>query len=136
MTAERKLIEWARGAVGTPFVWGETDCALTALRAVDQMIGTSHADRYRGAWTNQDEAISHFQHEIPSQVLTGLGAVEVSVAHATVGDVLTVPADIWPEQMAVVLGSRSLCADINRGVCLLPSRSFTQAPGARAWRFA
>lgn len=136
MTQEQMLIAWARGMVGRPFSWGAIDCAMLALSAIDVMRGTRHADRYRGTWVSQDQALQHFAIETPSAVLAGMGAVDIPAARATVGDVVTVPADIWPEQMAVILGSRALCADVTRGVCLIPSRLFTRGVGARAWRFA
>lgn len=136
MTREQKLIAWAGSMIGVPFAWGQTDCALLALTGIDAMLGTCHAERYRGAWESQEQALAHFTSEIPSSVLEGLGAVERDPSLSSVGDVLTVPADVWPEQMSLILGSRVLCADISRGVCLKPLRLFARAPGARAWRFA
>jgi hypothetical protein len=134
MTAEQRLVVWAREQVGRPFAWGQTDCALIALEAVGVWTDTNQAGRYAGRWGSDVEALTHFAVELPSDVLRGLGYAEIPASHAAIGDILTVPADPWPEQLHVVVGRLCLCADPVQGVHLLPTRAFTTRPGARAWR--
>lgn len=136
MTPEQSVIGWARNILGRPFAWGETDCALIALQAIECFTGRDCVADYRGRWTSEAEALAHFRTELPSQVLASMGAVEVRPSQAVIGDVITVPVGDWPEQLHVILGRFSLCASPDRGVHLLPTRLFTEWPGARLWRLA
>ncbi len=134
-SADQKLVMWARQQVGKPFEWGVTDCAMLALQAVDILTDGEHAQTYAGKWETQSQALAHFEIEKPSDVLQRLGAVEIDAIRAAAGDILTLPAYIWPEQLHVVMGRLCLSADIDQGVCLLPTRLFVTVEGARAWRF-
>ncbi len=44
---------------GMPFAWGQHDCALFALGAIDAMCGTEHAAAIRGQYTDRDEAMAY-----------------------------------------------------------------------------
>lgn len=134
MSAEQRLVIWAREQIGRPFEWGETDCAMLALGAVGVWTDTDQASKYAGRWASESEALAHFATELPSAVLTGMGYAEIPASHAAIGDIVTVPIDPWPEQLHVVVGRMCLCVDTVRGVLLLPSRAFTTRAGARAWR--
>ena len=136
MTPEQSVIRWSRTVKGQPFAWGRTDCAMLTLAALDVLTGTAHAEAYTGLWDSEATALAHFATETPSQVLQGFGAAEVPPAFVVLGDVITVPADPWPEQLHFVLGRYSLCSDVERGVALLRTRSLTAQPGARVWRVA
>lgn len=134
MTPEQNVVLWGRSVLGSAFVWGETDCALIALAGIDVFTGSAHADRYRGRWTTADEALAHFAIETPSQVLKSIGAVEIAENYAVLGDVVTVPAPPWPEQLHFILGRFCLCSDELAGVSLLRAKAVTSLPGARIWR--
>jgi hypothetical protein len=136
MTPEQNVIIWARGMLGEEFVWGVTDCAMLALKGLDVLTGESYAARYLGKWTGEDEALAHFKTELPSQVLAGFGGIRVLNTFAVLGDVIAVPAGIWPEQMHFVLGAKSLSSDPAKGVHLLPTRLLTELPDATVWRVA
>jgi len=134
MTPEQNVILWARSMLGQTFVWGETDCAMLALKGLDVLTGMKYTDRYKGQWANEDEALNHFKTEMPSEVLQSLGGEKVPGTFAVLGDVITVPAGFWPEQMHFVLGAQSLCTDPTKGVHLLPTRILTELDEAVVWR--
>lgn len=134
MTAEQNLLAWAREVVNLPFKWGETDCALLTLQALEELTGRDLAWMYRRSWATEREALAHFEQERPSEVLAGLGLVEIPAITAAIGDILTVPAAPWPEQLHVVLGRFCVCTSPERGVHLLPAWIFSRQQGARAWR--
>ena len=134
MTPEQNVIIWARGVLGREFVWGETDCAMIALEGLDCLNGSDYAGVYRGKWTTEDEALAHFKIETPSQVLASFGGEKVLPTFTVLGDVITVPAGKWPEQMYFVLGSKSLCSDQTVGVHLDQTRLLTAGDGATVWR--
>ena len=134
MNREQNFIIWARGMLAREFVWGETDCASLTLAGLDVFRGTDHAFKYRGLWTDEATALAHFQAELPSQVLQAIGCQEAALSLAVLGDVVTMPFGQWPECVHLVLGSRSLSADPEHGVILLPTRSLTSSPEARLWR--
>jgi len=136
MTPEQNVIIWARGMLGREFVWGETDCAMIALGGLDCLNGSDYAGVYRGKWTTEAEALAHFQTETPSGVLKSFGGEKFPGTFAVLGDVITVPAGKWPEQMHFVLGSKSLCSDQTLGVHLLPTRTLTDLDEAVVWRVA
>ena len=136
MTPEQNVIIWARARLGREFVWGDTDCAMIALEGLDCLNGSDYAGVYRGKWTTEDEALAHFKIETPSQVLASFGGEKVLPTFTVLGDVITVPAGQWPEQMHFVLGSKSLCSDPTKGVHLLPTRVLTDLPAADVWRVA
>lgn len=136
MTPEQNVIVWARGLLGQPFVWGKTDCAMLALQGLDRFTGGDYASRYAGLWGSKTEALRHYRVELPSEVLQGFGAERVVPTFAVLGDVITVPAGEWPEQMHFVLGSIALCSDPSRGVHYLKTRWLADQDGAAVWRVA
>lgn len=121
---------------GKPFVWGETDCGMLTLAALSRLTGRDYTAPYSGAWQDEASALAHYGTERPSDVLRRFGAVEVDRRQAVFGDVLTVPADPWPEQLHFVLGRFCLASDLTLGVQLLPVRVFSRLPGTRVWRVA
>jgi len=136
MTPEQSVILWAREVIGKPFVWGETDCAMVALEGLSRLTGEDYAGRYRGMWDSREAALTHYETELPSDALKSFGAEQVLGTFAVLGDVVTVPADPWPEQMHFVLGAKSLCSDESSGVRLIPTRVLTAIDGAAVWRVA
>ncbi len=135
-TVEQAIHRWAHEVTGLPFVWGETDCCILTLRALSLLTGQDHTDAYIGAWQDEAAALAHYAIERPSDVLQSFGAFEVDIARVVFGDVLTVPADPWPEQCHFVLGRFCLASDLRLGVMLLPVRMFLSRAGVRLWRVA
>jgi hypothetical protein len=136
MNTEAAVHDWAFRVRGRPFAWGETDCAILTLEGLELLTGHPCVAGYRGLWASREEALAHFSQELPSDVLKGLGAVEVAPAFAVFGDVITLPADPWPEQLHFILGRYSLVSDEERGVGLAPTRVLLNIAGARVWRVA
>ena len=136
MTAEVSLLSWASLIRGKPFIWGETDCVMLTLLALDKFLGTKNASTYAGRWTSREDALSYFDKETPSQWFTEHKGSRVDPAYAVIGDTITLPADPWPEQCHFILGHFSLAADEARGVILIPTRFLLRQPGATVWRLA
>lgn len=43
----------------TPFAWGQQDCCLWALRAIDAICGTAHAAAVAGQYDSADGAVAY-----------------------------------------------------------------------------
>lgn len=113
---ERALIEFARASFGKPFTWGETDCAMLALRAIDAFRGTFDAGRFAGLWHDEASALAHFQIELPSMVLEAIGCQSIDPHLSAIGDVLLIPGPVFPECAHVVLGRLMLSSSPEEGV--------------------
>ena len=89
-----RLVRWADGRVGAPFVWGETDCAMLAFEAVDALSGgVELVTRYRGCWSSEREARRFQVREKTDTVrmLLEAGCVPVPKGFHQRGDVLLTP---------------------------------------------
>lgn len=81
-------MEWAVGAMGRPFAWGETDCALICFEAFDAITGLSLAAQHRGQWSDEESA-RRFQTERATDLqrtLMTAGCVEVRPGFQQRGD--------------------------------------------------
>lgn len=91
----------------TPFVWGETDCALFAADCVRAMTGDDPAKRFRGKYTSAEGAVKAIRKAGAADLgeLAAGMADEIAPALAQVGDVAT-----WIDDgnivMGVVIGER------------------------------
>lgn len=54
---ELQLINFIKANLGRPFVWGECDCNVFALEAMDAVHGTDLAGRIKGKYENELGAI-------------------------------------------------------------------------------
>jgi hypothetical protein len=132
---ERAVIEYLAGVVGAGFLWGETDCATLALRALDRWTGLDCSSRFAGAWGTQAEALAMYaEGYLPSDYLRQLGGYRITPAMATLGDVVTLQSEAWPEQVHFLTGSHATVADIEAGVRLVKSALILSIPGAEVWR--
>ena len=134
MTPEQNVIIWARGLLGREFVWGETDCVMLTLKAMDIFHGGEYAERFRGKWSNQEEALAYYDITSPSEMLPAYGGQRVLGTFAVLGDIITVTSEEWPERCHFVLGARSLSSTEDGGVSLIPTRFLTNLPDAIVWR--
>jgi len=137
------LIEWATGLIDQPFEWGRTDCTVLVAEAIDLITGVQAcAQRYRGAWSDMESAVSWSRaHEL--DLLQGCeqaGCVEVgSLRMLQRGDILLVPfmrfddVQVWCGH--VVIGDQALSSSPERGVHWMPVRAIcTRFPEVIALR--
>ena len=132
---ELALIAFAEQVVGQPFVWGETDCGMLALRALDVILIQDVSGPYRGMWSDEATALAHFQTELPSEVLARLGMQRMEPGLYAIGDILLAPKDPWPECAAVCLGGRCLMSHTEHGVAYVRTGDFVKA-ATSLWRRA
>ena len=56
---EARLMRWAATRLRMPFRWGETDCCILCLEAVDAIAGSSLAAEHRGRYASAAEALRY-----------------------------------------------------------------------------
>lgn len=131
-----KLKEWADEQVGRELVWGETDCASLAKRAL-QIAWDPDPTRDAPNWTTRLGALRHHTRQDGiSGALEAMEEVEeVPVAFVRQGDIL-VRDDADPdgiESCGVVIGQAVLVCDyVSEEVMWVPKVTF--ADGARCFR--
>ncbi len=104
------LRAWALQRVGTPFQWGQMDCALLACEAVDvQTSGLGLVERYRGRYASMLGAMRYQLREGVdlASVLRASGLREIPAAEAVLGDIVCVPDGAF-QCGHVVMGPRSV----------------------------
>lgn len=135
---ERRLVALAEQLVGLPYVWGHTDCASLALRALEAMAKKPGviAERLGVSWyDSRSSALRVFS--TLGGIRTALEALDLTehpVCYAHQGDIIVLPgAEGHPVQSAgVVVSGRMLTATEELGVHW---RSLDPAPpGAVAMR--
>lgn len=131
--SEIRLAAEAQALIGQPFLWGETDCTLVCLRLLDAMLGTDHAEKHRGLWSDTLSARRWIEkHYSFGLGLANQGARPVPPAFAQPGDMLT--AEDW--NAYCVLGAKVITSAPNVGVVLLPLEAVVRSHGdaLRCWR--
>jgi hypothetical protein len=53
---EQALYDYLEASKNTPFIWGQTDCAIWASTFVDQITGTNHAAQWAGLYDTEEGA--------------------------------------------------------------------------------
>lgn len=85
------LVEFIRGELGKPFVWGETNCVALAFRALDAMTNGSTIDKYRKHMSSQKKALAWTIKNGMDGLVSTLkseGCIEVPVTHVQDGDII------------------------------------------------
>lgn len=132
-----RLAEWARSRLGDEFRWGETDCAILCLEAVDVMAGTTLAVRHRGRYRTAAQSL-RYQRKVGMDLAGQIAGVAFA-AHGTprIGDILTHAHPERPWQVGhVCFGVLALTAHEAGGVDWVPTHSIFSMPNARTWRIA
>ena len=111
------LIAWAEGAVGAPFVWGETDCAMLCFCAYDILTGAALAAQYEGMWSSEATAKRFIlAHKLDLQgALERAGCRPVQRNFQQRGDLILVRGAGWMSGH-VCLGENSLSSRTESGV--------------------
>lgn len=130
-----RLASWAEKRFGAPFVWGQTDCAMVCLEAIDVMCGTQAAPQYRGRWHSAASArrFARRASDLP-QILADVGLM--TAAHPPRrGDLLTLPGGGW-QCGYVCFGDLLLSVRLDIGVALTRTAMALHEPGWKTWRVA
>lgn len=112
-----RLTQWASSRIGRPFVWGEMDCTLLAIEALDALCGTSLADGWRGRYGTAEEALA-IQLREDIDLRRGLlrqGCTPVPVGFRQRGDIILARQDhFWCAHVS--FGERLLSCNPEQGV--------------------
>lgn len=130
-----KLLEWAAGLEGKPFVWGETDCALLALEAHDLVTGSALAEAYRGRWDSEFAArrfIVEHSTDIERRLLAA-GCDVVAPGYLQRGDFILVAESGWI-CAHVCMGAWTLSSRPDVGVVQFDCAAVLRCAGARILR--
>ncbi len=135
---ERKLAEFHKVAFGRPFVWGQTDCCLTASDAVLAITGIDPGARFRNQYDDMAggyRALRDYSGGGVAQTLELLmaehGWPEIPVLMARRGDIGLVPSGLpgaASDAAAFCLGPH-WATQGDGGLVNLPLKQ-----GLRAWR--
>lgn len=135
---ERKLAEFHKVAFRRPFVWGQSDCCLTASDGVLSITGIDLGVRFRGAYSDMAggyRAMREFSGGGVAETIAALmsehDCPEETVLMARRGDVGLVPSGlpgIQSEAAAICLGPHWETQGEN-GLIKIPIKA-----GLRAWR--
>lgn len=134
-----RLADWAQIVIGQPMAWGQTDCVLASLEAVDVMTGTpleaGLAARHRGKYDSLRTALAYQRDndvDLPRE-LFGAGAVEIPRHYQQRGDILI---GHWEEFLCghVCFGERVLSVDMEKGVRTARTRDYMQIEDLRILR--
>jgi hypothetical protein len=110
------LAAWAHRRLGAPFAWGQTDCLLLVLEAIDVQTSGRHAEAYRGRYHSLLGAM-RFQLERGTLAdgMLAHGWHEVAPHDAGYGDVVLVDEGAFVCGH-VCFGERCLSASPEHGV--------------------
>lgn len=118
---EIELTEWAGSVVGESCVWGESDCILLGLQAIDIIRGTFDADEWLNKWTDDATARAYLADvQTPVAYLESIEAFRIRKQYAAIGDILISETDDFPVCAHVCLGSRCLSGMPGETINLLP----------------
>lgn len=121
-----------------PFAFGEQDCALWALRAIDAMCDTAFATPLRGTYDSLDGARAVCAACGWTTLIDGcaelFGAPLASVLLAQRGDVIVIPPRAEdPLGVALIQGGDAVYGAAATGVQAFPHRVFRLLPGVVAY---
>lgn len=106
---DERLRNYVEETKEVPRVWGQTDCALWSIGAVDTMCGTDLAGRYVGLWDSPATAGAYLQangwRTLLDPVVELVGPVlEAGALHVALGDLVYVPTDDGLGGLGVLYG--------------------------------
>lgn len=115
---------FATGIVGTPFVWGSTNCVALALRALDAQYGTTLLVKHKHFMTSERRAKVGILRQGMAGIIERLQEDGFSVIpenYEQIGDVqfCIVPYNIGA---SVILGRQHLSSTVDDGVKLYDGR--------------
>lgn len=135
ITKELKLINFIAVNLGRPFVWGECDCNVFALEAMDATYGTDLAGIIKGKYANKDEAVE-FMRNIRwndwAEFLSENGYIEGKKGFEQTGDLLIVSLPDY-ELVHIYMGKNVVSVPLGMVVRLEPY-SLMKILKYRAWR--
>lgn len=136
MNHDVALVKFANEVVGSDFEWGETDCAMIAVRSQAIMLGKNPFAKHVGKWSTKTGALRVFKGLDIKQALQDSGGVRVSQDHSTTGDVILGPTEdvLGLPQLAVVVPvDRVLISTPEDGVMVALKSELIE--GTEFWRY-
>lgn len=131
MSERKTAVEFARAEIGRPFVWGDTNCVMLAVRALDAQAGTDIGPRHRHCMSSALRAAAWSRrHGLAGLVatLTAEGCTPVDPATPATGDVLLGHTRDGQLAAHVYLGRHVLSSTATAGVCLIVTDAVLPAP--------
>lgn len=120
------LVEHARAVVGSPFTWGQTDCASLAIAAIETMYGGLPLDL--PAYTTKTGALRAQKVMSIEGGLLSLGARWVTMRGARAGDILLAVGDLGHlSGCAYMLSHVAVMSSETHGVYLRQRETFEDA---------
>lgn len=127
-----RLAAYVAATSAAPFRWGQQDCCLWAVRAVDAMCGTDHAAEIAGRYSTADGAVAYAAsrgwrtvHDACRDVC---GEALIRVGLAETGDVCARTLPDFPFGTALVRVGDRIVGPADGGLADLPFRAALVAP--------
>lgn len=109
-----RLNETIEASRRTPFVWGQSDCAIFAADAIRAVTGEDIAAGYRGTYSDAAGALQALQDagfaDLAEMAVAYLPEVEPIMAQA--GDIVALPSPETGWTLGVVIGERVIGRDL------------------------
>ena len=114
----KKVTDFVDRIVGTPFVWGRSDCAMVVLQYLDYVNDWLLFEKYSEQYTSLTGAIRFSKQMSVDKLLVELNFIEVQKNFEMVGDILLVQ-DAELTLSHINLGRFVLSSQPDIGVCLV-----------------
>jgi hypothetical protein len=131
---EIKLIRFFEANRGRSFAWGQCDCNVFALEAIDAVHDTKLATQIRGRYSSLLGAFL-FRRRVPGSLLNILkdaGFIQIKKGFEQTGDLLIVEDPKW-EMVHICLGNNAMSAFPEHGVSMFPLQDLQDKPYS-VWR--
>ena len=124
MTKQQKLIEWATSKIGTPFIWGNSDCSSITLEGIKLYYGDIL--NFENTWVNLKEAIRAYKkYGNPLEILENANFYKVLKNYEQTGDIF-----VWTGNsyylVGIIINQSVLVADENKLLQLRPINTFEE----------
>ena len=136
---EIKLHEYVELNIGKEFKFGEHDCPLFTLGAIDIMQGTDYQEQMKGLWHDQKSAYKYARKN--GDIVTHLiryGYKKINYQLMTVGDVIIMEQKLAHEKkwrsVGVCLGSKVAIITQETGVEIVAISQIPNMTEAMTWQ--
>lgn len=121
MDPRNNLVRWAQSKIGTPFVWGKSDCSSVLIEGMKVYYGIILSYK---PWASLKDAIRAYkEYGTPDKILEDLGFMKVKKNFEQTGDIL-----VWQGKgyylVGFIINGYVLVADEGKNIGLSLITSF------------
>ena len=129
-----RLLAWAQSRVGRPFKWGQTNCLMLCLEAVDVLRGSDLAGAWRSKCNNIRDVIRNTRRLDAAAELRKAGFIKINTPPKSGDLIIGLPPHYRQFSGHVVLGDHCLSSTPQVGVGYAWVRDALRGPNVSVWR--